>query len=125
MKYFIYISLIVVLNGCATSYPFNMSEEQYLTLSKKQKLQSWEKQAVLNNKLKIQKMKKQMQLSKQQHELQVQQNSKIHSLENRNKIVVNISRGDFKYMKHGYYISPFELNKYEVKKLNNKLIKLE
>ena len=119
MKYFITILIAMVLNGCALAYPLNMNEEQFLSLSQKEQMESLEKQAVLDNNLKIQRIKKQMQQKQYQHELQLQQNNQIHELytKNRDKVAVTINDGSFKNMRRGYYIAPFELVKFEVKRV--------
>jgi len=97
-----------------------MTKKEYGSLSKKEKLESLEKQAVLDNKLEIQRIQSQMQTKKFQHELQLQQNKQVYDFYKRNKtkIVVTISGGDFKNMRRGYYIAPFELVKNEVKRIS-------
>ena len=51
MKYLIFILFVIVLNGGANVYPFDMNKQQYLSLTNKEKLRSWEKQASVNDAL--------------------------------------------------------------------------
>lgn len=102
MRYFIFIFIVMVLNGHANLYPFNMSKQEYYSLSGEQRLSSWEKQAALKHKIETKKMKKKYKYVQKDYNP---------------KLVVRISEGKFKQMKKGYYILPFELEKYEVKKI--------
>ena len=68
-----------------------MSAQEYFSLNQKFKLMAWEKEANIRHGLKYKDKEK--------------------------KILVQISKGDFKHMKQGYYIPSFELKKYEVKKI--------
>ena len=106
MKYFIFILFVIVLNGEASVYPFDMNKQQYLSLSNKEKLRSWEKYATVNDAL-------------YHHKNQYEPNNKVYDLYKtmQNKITVTITKGHFRYMKKGYYIPPFELVKYEVKRV--------
>jgi len=91
MRYIIFIFIVIVLNSGASVYPFNMGKHKYLALSMQEKLSLWEEQAGLPKRLRYKEYEK--------------------------NILVDISQGDFKHMKHSYYIAPFTLAKNEVKKI--------
>jgi len=95
MRYFIIIFISLVLNANCSIYPFNLNAEEYFSLTKKQKLYLWEKQAY----------------QKSDYEDDFKEN------EFDNKMIVSITNGNFKHMKNRYHISTFEILKHEVKKI--------
>lgn len=115
MKYLYLALLIFFFTGCISSYPLNLSKEEYQSLSIEEKIKVKKAQANLDNKLRIQRIKRDFELRK----LELKMDQELYNLYNKSdeKLIVSIKDGNFRYMKNGYYIEAFEIVKYEVKKI--------
>ncbi len=118
--FYLLIILTFFLKGCFSSYPLNLSKEEYSQLNLQDKLKVKERQAKLDNQLRIQKVQKKREENKYAHELALIEKEKVERLYNKSdeKLYVSISNGSIKYLKKGYFIKPFEIVPYEVKRLN-------
>lgn len=119
MKYFIYILIVIFLNGCYSSYPLNMTKEEYMSLSVEERIKSKEKQEALDVALEIELVKNDTIKREHKNKLELQQNELVNDLYKRtnDKITVSISEGSFRSLGNDYYIPAFEVAKYEVKKI--------
>lgn len=119
MKYFIYILIVIFLNGCYSSYPLNMTKEEYMSLSVEDRIKSKEKQEALDVALEIELVKNDTIKREHKNKLELQQNELVNDLYKRtnDKITVSISEGSFRSLGNDYYIPAFEVAKYEVKKI--------
>ncbi len=118
--FYLLIILTLFLKGCFSSYPMNLTKEEYQQLNLQDRLILKEKQAQLDNKLRIQRVKKEQEANKQAHELALIESKKVEKLYKRSpeKLFVSITQGEIKQLKKGYFIKPFEIVPYEVKRLN-------
>lgn len=116
------VSLLIVIfffTGCFTSYPMNLTKEEYKLLSIEQKVKLKKQQTILDNKVQIKRIEYQKQQAKFLHEKQNREDEKLIRLTkiNSEKLVIHINKGNFSNI-DDYFIVPFELRKFEVKKIN-------
>lgn len=115
------ISLLITVflfSGCFSSYPLNLTKEEYEPLTLEKKIQLKKQQAILDNKIKIKRIEYEKQQAKFLYEKQQKEQEKLEKLykTNRDKILVFISNGKFSKINE-YFIVPFEVKKFEVKKI--------
>ena len=119
MRLFLLFLFPLLFTGCFSSFPLNLSEEEYNKLSFEQKIKLREYQAKLDNKRAIEQLKNQREYNQQQHDLALKMQENLQQLHQSSKEVlyVNIHSGYFDTMKKGYTIQPFTIRPYEVKKI--------
>lgn len=120
MKLLLLLSFICILfTGCLSSYPMNLSKDEYNMLSLQEKIELKEKQAKLNNKRNIEALKNKRQKEKYEYELALQESKRVEHLyeHSTEELFVSFSHGSFKQLPKGYFIAPFSIVPYEVKKI--------
>lgn len=120
MKHLILIIFITIFyTGCFSSYPMNLSKDEYNMLSLQERITLKEKQSKLDNERKIESLRNQRQREKYEYAIALREAEKIERLyeQNNQRLFVSFHNGVIKQRSKGYYISPFEIATYEVKKV--------
>lgn len=109
----------LLFTGCFSSYPLNLSEAEYNQLTFEEKLRAKEYQTKIQHEQQLEREKTKRHQAQLQYELTLNEHKRLEKLYKKSDeiLFVSITGGSFKHMKKGYYIRPFEIRPYEVKKI--------
>lgn len=118
MKTIFCLLTAILFSGCLSSYPMNLSEKEYESLTLKEKVELRKEQEKFDTKLNIQRLKNQRAREKQQYELALKEQENLKQLykNSKSKVIIFIEKGEIFGTKE-YFIAPFEIQKFEVKKI--------
>lgn len=119
MRVLLYLAIALLFSGCFSSYPMNLTKEEYEKLSLNKRVELRKEQERLNTKIYLQRLKNQKAKEQQEYKLSLKEQENLKELykSSNSKAIVFIQNGEL-FGNKEYFIIPFEIQKFEVKKIN-------